>query len=346
MAEKIRYTCQEPARLLFSSITQKSAPRTVQNATPKFSATFGIGKVDLEAIIPLMVTCIQSETGGFTGNPNDYYLACMTGNTAAERVLAKANLDCMGKSPDEQFKIKEKAEKRATLYRQYAGILQASSQFEIELARLDNGKIVDIKEPHQIAQAGKDLFYSGAYVVPAVSFSGFRRKTLDAKDGVTGYLQNVLFIRKGEKLDTGGGASNADVFGGFAGYTDYDPTAMAPGGGNTFEGFGDTGNGSAGAAGGTPAGTMGNAGTAAQTGSGAPTPPASTPPPPPSAPVDPNRPTDAAYRHDNGDGTEQWHVNGAWDGQKHPIPSSAPPPPTLNPAPPPGAPVGNGASAW
>lgn len=320
MAEKRRYTCQEPARLLYSSVTQKSAPRGIANATPKFSATVGIVKLDFDAIIPLMVECIQSETGTFTGNPDDYYLACMSGVTAARRVRAKAELDAMGKPADEAFKIKEKAEKRAALYEQYAGILQASSQYEIELARLDAGKIVDIKEPHLIAAAGKDLFYSGAYVVPAVSFQGFRRKTLDAKDGVTGYLQNMLFIRRGEKIDTGGGATNQDVFGGFANYTDYDPTGMAPGGGADFN------------AGNSP-------------GAGAPPPPGPSAPPPPA--VDPNRPQDAAFRHDNGDGTEQWHVNGAWDAGKHPIPSAAPPPPAnLNPAPPPGGALGGAAPAW
>lgn len=311
MAEKVRYVCKEPGRLLFSSVTQKSAPRNVPNATPKFSATVGIGKADLDALIPLMVQCIQSECGSFSGNPDDYYLACMTGKTAAARVRAKAELDAMGKSADEAFKIRERADKRATLYEGYAGILQASSQYDVELAKLEAGAIVDIKEPHAIAQAGKDLFYSGAYVVPSISLQGFRRKTLDAKDGVTGFLQNMLFIRKGEKLDTGGGATNQDVFGGYAGYSDYDPTAMAPGGGTPS----------------TP-----------------PPPGAAAAPPPP--PVDPNRPTDPAYRHDNGNGTEQWFVNGAWDGGAHAVPPAAPAAPAA-PPPPPGAPsAGEAAPAW
>lgn len=58
--------------------------------------------------------------------------------------------------------------------------------------------------------------------------------------------------------------------------------------------------------------------------------PGSPPPPvpvaaPPAPPIDPNRPTDPAYCHDNGDGTEQWYVNGAWDGGKHSIPAPAAP---------------------
>lgn len=55
----------------------------------------------------------------------------------------------------------------------------------------------------------------------------------------------------------------------------------------------------------------------------APSTPAPPAPPSPAAPaVDPNRPTDPNYCHDNGDGTEQWYVNGNWDAGRHPIPSA------------------------
>lgn len=228
MAETHRYTLIKPARLLYSSITAKSAPRGVQGAVPKFSGTFGVEKEDFEAIVAVMVAAIKSETGGFT-NPGDYYLACQSGITAGKRAMAKAELDAQGKSSDDAFKIKEKAEARVKLYEPYAGILTASSQFDVELARLEGGKIVDIAaEEHARAQAGKDYFYPGAYVVPAVAFKGFRRKTLDAKDGCTAYLQNVLYVRKGERIAGSGGPANNEVFGSYAGYSDFDPTANAP----------------------------------------------------------------------------------------------------------------------
>lgn len=228
MAETIRYTLVKPARLLYSSITAKSAPRGVMNATPKFSGTFGVEKEDFDKIVEIMVQAIRGELGTFT-NPADYYLAAMSGETAGRRAMQKAELDAQGKSADEAFKIREKAEKRAELYKPYAGILTASSQYDIELARLEAGKIIDIpNEEHARAQAGKDLFYPGAYVVPAIAFKAFRRKTLDAKDGVTAYLQNCLYIRKGERIAGAGGPDNSQVFGGFAGYSDYDPLANAP----------------------------------------------------------------------------------------------------------------------
>jgi len=229
MSETVRYTLVKPARLLYSSVTAKSAPRNVANATPKFSGTFGLEEEDFKAVVAIMVQSITAELGSFSGNPADYYLACMSGITAGKRAIQKAELDAQGKGADEVLKIMEKAEKRAELYRPYAGILTASSQYDVSLARLEAGKVIDIPdEEHARAQAGKDLFYPGAYVVPALAFKPFRRKTLDAKDGVTAYLQNCLFVRKGERIAGAGGPGNNEVFGTFAGYSDYDPLANAP----------------------------------------------------------------------------------------------------------------------
>ena len=99
--------------------------------------------------------------------------------------------------------------------------------------------------------------------------------------------------------------------------------------------------GNAAAAGGSQAPTMPNAGTAAPGASGTPmpapsttggtpgavgTPPTPAPAPAPAAPAEPQRPADPTHVHDNGDGTEQWLVNGAWDGQRHPIPAATPTP--------------------
>lgn len=229
MAETFRYTLQKPARLLYSSVTAKSAPRDIANAVPKFSGTFGVEEIDFKAMVEIMVNAIKSELGTFSGTASDYYLACQSGKNAGLRAVQTAELKAQGKSQDERFKLMEKAEARQKLYAPYAGIITASSQYDVELARLDGGVIKDIPaEEHARAQAGKDFFYPGAYVVPAVAFKGFHRKTLDAKDGVTAYLQNCLFIRKGEKLSTGGGADNNEVFGSYRGYSDVDPTANAP----------------------------------------------------------------------------------------------------------------------
>lgn len=230
MAETFRYTLVKPARLLFSSIVEKSAPRNVNNAVPKFSGTFGIEDEDFQACVKIMVDLIKGELGSFT-TPDNYFLACQSGKTAGKRAIAKAEFDCQqpGISEDKKFEIMEKAQKRVELYAPFAGIITASSQYDIELAKLEGGKIVDIPaEGHIRAQAGKDLFYPGAYVVPAVAFKAFRRKNMESKDGCTAYLQNCLFIRKGERIAGVGGPGNNEVFGAYAGYSDYDPTANAP----------------------------------------------------------------------------------------------------------------------
>lgn len=237
MAETHRYTLKQPATLLYSSITVKSAPRGISNAEPKFSGTFGLEKEDFDNIVLIMVDAIKAELGSFS-SPAEYFLSCQSGITAGKRAILKAELDAHGKPSDEAFKLMEKANARAELYKPYAGILTASSKFDVSLARLDNGKIVDISdEEHARAQAGKDYFYPGAKVVPAVAFKAFRRKTLEAKDGCTAYLQNVLYVAKGIRIAGGSGPSNNEVFGGYSGYSNYDPTALAPSGAEEEVGF-------------------------------------------------------------------------------------------------------------
>lgn len=231
MADMFRYTCEEPARLIFANIVTKSAPPNVPDAKPNYSATFGITEKDFENIRKHMVDAIKSTIGSFSGNPADYYLPCLSGKAMADRTMQTAELNARGLDPDKAFKIREKAEKNADLYRQYPAILRAATQFEVSLARLDAGKIIDIGEAeHLRVQAGKDYFYRGAWVAPAIAIKGTKRKKLDDKDGCTAFLQNVLFIRRGEPLGGGGSPDNNKVFGNYAGYSSVDPTALAPGG--------------------------------------------------------------------------------------------------------------------
>lgn len=226
----MQYDCKEPARLIFSSLAEKSAPKGNYNIEPSFGATFGIEKVDFDAIVKIMVELITAEMGSFSGKGSDYYLACMSSETAVKRALQKADFDAQGKPSDEALKIRERAEKRGELYKPYAGILVAKSKYPIQLARLVPGAIEDIPdEPVARQRAGKDYFYPGAYVIPAITLRSFRRKNLDAKDGVTAFIQNCLFVRNGERLSGGGGRSNDQVFGGYVSrYSDFDPTANAP----------------------------------------------------------------------------------------------------------------------
>lgn len=233
MAEMFRYTLKKPARMLQGDVTKKSSPPGVTNAEPKYNGVWGVSEEDYKELVKIQVTAIKGELGKF-GSPDDYHLCCMSGEVAASRELKKAELKAeleasQGKH-DEALKTRERAEARAELYKQFAGILKAASQFDVELSVLKDGKIVDVpKEEHARAQAGRDHFYPGSHQVVSVAVKPYRRKQLDGKDGATAYLNNVLFVRNDAKLAGGGAPSSSQVFGGFAStYSDVDPTAMSP----------------------------------------------------------------------------------------------------------------------
>lgn len=234
MAKTIRYTPDKEMRLLYASIGEKSAAKldNGQMGEAKFGATFGIEhEADFKAIVDIMVGGIKSELGSFT-SPADYYLACTGGKTAGKRAIQAAEFKCgkPGLAEDVKFKIMEAANKRAELYAPFVGILVANSKFDVEMAYLKEGKVVDVQDNEAAKkEADKTYFYRGAYVVPAIGFKAFRRKTIEAKDGVTAYLQNCLYVRRGEKIG-GAGPANSEVFGKFAGYSSFDPMAMAPDG--------------------------------------------------------------------------------------------------------------------
>jgi hypothetical protein len=230
MAEYHPYVLVKPARFLQGDVAKKSAPRGVDNAKETFYGVFGVEKEDFDALVKLQIAALTADYGPFT-SPDDYQLCCVSGKKAADRELKKAQLESRGKSAEDAAKIQEYAEARAELYRQYAGIFRAATQHSLPLAQLKGGAIADIPdEEHARASAGKELFYPGAFVVPNVSLKAYPRKKADDKDGVTAYLNNMLFVRKGERLSSGGGgASNNQVFGGFAStYSEVDPLALAP----------------------------------------------------------------------------------------------------------------------
>jgi hypothetical protein len=223
MTDKIKHVLVKPSRMIYANVTKMSAPKGVPNAVPKFSATFGLCQEDFDLLVPIMVEALKKETGGFT-KPDDYYLAALSSKRAIERTLAKAELDGQGKA--DAADIMKRAENRCKLYEPYVGILTASSKFSVALAKVEKGGIVDVGTgEHDLALAGEQMFYSGAWVVPALELQAYRKKSVDAKAGVTAFLQRCLFVKDGERI--GQSSSSASAFSNFSQYSDVDPTAAA-----------------------------------------------------------------------------------------------------------------------
>ncbi len=95
-------------------------------------------------------------------------------------------------------------------------VLDARSKYEPRLALL-NGKTVRDLEGAQRALEGKQKFYNGCYVVPQVNFVAYDGQAEDGvgnPDGITAYLDAVLWVKDGPRI---GGASGAEVFKAYAG---------------------------------------------------------------------------------------------------------------------------------
>ncbi len=245
------HTLRSPARALFCNLTTASRPKTVVEAKTKYSVTLGIeDQEDATALFKLCAEALTDKFGTFTG-PDDYQLGVSSGEKAAMKALLAAEIAGRGKSAEEIFKLKERAEKRAELYRGYKAILNASSRVARHDKFLDRYMTdLDQKERDNADKFGfrlamvsrsgltaldtmllfnehKDRFYAGAYLGGSFNLSVWDRKKADDKDGVTAYLRDIVFVKDGEKLSTGG-PSLDDEFSHYQGMaTDYSPSAGA-----------------------------------------------------------------------------------------------------------------------
>lgn len=243
-----RYTLKAPARLIYENLT--TARKAVESAKSKYSATFGIeDEDDAKAIFAIEAQIVTEHFGPFT-KPEDYILCCVSGERAAAKVLANAEIAARGKPAEDAAKIRERAKTRADLLRPFAGVLSASSRVafhdrflerytveltEAERSRADTmgfklavlqGRQMVPLDSHMAFAEHKDLFYRGAYVLASVNLVPYGRKTAEDKDCVTAYLGNVLWVKHGERLSAA--RTLDDEFGHYAGkLSDFDPTTGA-----------------------------------------------------------------------------------------------------------------------
>jgi hypothetical protein len=246
------YTLKAPGRALYASIVEAGKPPTVEAAKTKYSVTLGLEEEDAKALFEIEAACInEAGFGPFSGADN-YQLCVISGKKAAERALAGAALAARGKPEEEAFKIRERAEKRAELVKDYAGILTASSRVAFHdrftdrymndldakerenadrmgfrLAVLAGGKVIALDTAHLFAEY-KDKFYRGAFIGGTFNLSPWLRKTPEAKDGVSAYINGLIFVKDGERLASG--PNLADSFAHYQGMvSDYSPSQAAQG---------------------------------------------------------------------------------------------------------------------
>jgi hypothetical protein len=255
MAKKVylQYRLEKPARALYINAVEASKPKNEPNAKSKYSVLLGLDEVDAKELFALAKKAIEDGGFGPFNNSADYQLCIMSGKKAAEKALLQAQIEARGKSEEDAAKIKENAERRAELVKDYAGILSASSRVAFHDRFLDrytteldgkereradtmgfglsvlsnNGKVIALDNAHLFAEY-KDKFYRGCYVGGLFTLTPWARKTADAKDGVSAYIHKtgLIFVKDGERL-----ASTPSVQDSFAHYkgeaTEYSPTEAA-----------------------------------------------------------------------------------------------------------------------
>jgi hypothetical protein len=215
------YTLRQPARALYANLAEASRP--VETAPTKYSVMLGLEKEDADALFEVEARAITEHFGPFTG-PDNYQLCVVSGEKAAAKALASAEIAARGKPSDEAIKIHERAEARAALVRPFAGILSASSrtafhdrfleryntdlsQKERENADRFGFRLAIVGQPKMVVldtqltfQEYKDKFYRGCYVGGKFNLSPWARKKADDKDGVSAYINNIVWVKDGDRL--------------------------------------------------------------------------------------------------------------------------------------------------
>lgn len=99
-------------------------------------------------------------------------------------------------------------------------VLTARSKYPPTLSVLEGGKIITL-ESDALKAKYKSKFYSGCFIAASVNFVPYEAD--DGDDGVTAYLQSLLWVKDGERI---GGRDQAEVFKSYMGTTtDEDPLA-------------------------------------------------------------------------------------------------------------------------
>lgn len=209
-------------RALFCSVV---TPRQFKNeqgkevGDAKFDITLSIPGADLKPLVEKAASVAKEKFPG--RDLKDLKWPWMTSEKFADYAAKRAAKK--GKSPAECETARAEALK---LVPAGSFALKASSKFEVALGVLEGQKIIDATAANR-AVIGKK-FYNGCYVIPGVNFVAYTGKKVDDPDGVTAYLDSVLWVKDGERIG-GGSPSASERFKHYAGtVTTEDPMEGIP----------------------------------------------------------------------------------------------------------------------
>lgn len=195
-----RYTFSTETRMVFQNLAE---PRAVgkkgkAKGEPKYSGTFIFtpDNADLKAIKELAAKVAKAR---WPGRPlSELKFPFTTGEKKIEREKKAAERE--GRKPrDQKF---------------FEGmiVLDARSKYQPQCAAVVAGKVVQLE-----GAAVKQKFYNGCYAVPKINLVPYEGQAEDGvgnPDGVTAYLDAVLFAKDGPKI---GGGNAAETFKAYAG---------------------------------------------------------------------------------------------------------------------------------
>lgn len=217
-AEKISYAFQKAARVSFANIVK---PRAFKGkGEERYSAAFVVApdSDDLKTLKTLVQTELQKQYPGKR----------LKNSRLSEEQMASGEWVEINVPWKDGTKEADKAKANGKDQEFYRGqvVIKASSKYPPALSSVAGGKFTDFTDA-DTRPALEKLFYSGAYVAPAVSLNTYKASD-DGKPGGCGlWLDMVCFVKDGPRLG-GTRANAAEVFRNHIGHTtDVDPGTNA-----------------------------------------------------------------------------------------------------------------------
>ena len=199
-----RFVPAREVRMLFPNLYEAKAVTRNGKAVgePKFSARLKIASTDTKTIDAIKAKAVEVAKAHFGANVDLKSLKWpfTDGAKEAERSKAKG--------------------KDGSIF-EGGFIVTSRSKYQPRLSIFQGAN----KAPQELADAtlaaAKGKFYSGCYVLPQLNFVAYDAVGEGGKPGVTAYLDQVMWVKDGERI---GGSSAAEAFKGYQGsVTDENP---------------------------------------------------------------------------------------------------------------------------